>query len=307
MPREIRCVPQGSLVEITTRTFQGRLLLHPSQQVRDTVLGVLGRAQRMYGVVIHTFVFFTNHYHMLVTVNDAKQLADFVCYINGNVARKVSSLIDWENAFWERRYRAIVVSGEEAAQVERLRYLSSHGTKEGFVLAPSDWPGANCIDALTSGSMRLKGTWFNGSEAHLARQRGKKKDAFDFPEDESVVLSPLPCWGHLDADKYRQRIQEMVADIEQQAVEQHRLNETAPTGVQHVFQQDPQTRPRRLKRSPAPAFHTATKEVFKLLREAQAWFIEAYREAAERLRVGELEPSFPEGSFPPALPFVAFA
>jgi REP element-mobilizing transposase RayT len=307
MAREIRFIPQGSLVEITTRTFQGRFLLHPSKQVRDVVLGVIGRAQKIYGVVIHTFVFVSNHYHMLVTVNDAKQLADFAGYVNGNIARKVAPLVGWANTFWGQRYKPVVISGEEAAQIKRLRYLSMHGVKEGFVLDPTDWPGAHCIEALTGGSMKLEGNWFNGTKAHVARQAGKKKDAYDFPEEESIVLTPLPCWSHLDPDEYRRRICEMVADIEKEATERHRLNETAPTGVHFVFRQDPQTRPRKLKRSPAPAFHAASEKAFKLLREAKAWFLAAYREAAAKLRDGEEDPRFPEGCFPPALPFVAFA
>jgi hypothetical protein len=39
-------------------------------------------------------------------------------------------------------------------------------------------------------------------------------------------------------------------------------------------------------------------------REAYAWFVAAYREAAEKLRKGNLGARFPVGSFPPALPFV---
>lgn len=42
----------------------------------------------------------------------------------------------------------------------------------------------------------------------------------------------------------------------------------------------------------------------KGLREAYGWFYAAYRDAAEELRKGDRASSFPERSFPPALPFV---
>jgi hypothetical protein len=40
---------------------------------------------------------------------------------------------------WSQRYQAILVSAEEAAQIGRLKYVLSHGPKEGLVanwLAP---------------------------------------------------------------------------------------------------------------------------------------------------------------------------
>jgi hypothetical protein len=35
-----------------------------------------------------------------------------------------------------------------------------------------------------------------------------------------------------------------------------------------------------------------------------SWFVAAYRSAAEKLKQGDREASFPIGSFPPGLPFV---
>jgi hypothetical protein len=54
MPRPLRFVPGNALVEITTRTLQGRLLLRPSPELNDLVLGIVGRAQDRYGMAIHT-------------------------------------------------------------------------------------------------------------------------------------------------------------------------------------------------------------------------------------------------------------
>jgi len=39
------------------------------------------------------------------------------------------------------------------------------------------------------------------------------------------------------------------------------------------------------------------------LRDAYRRFLGAYRQAAERLRTGALDVLFPEGAFPPALPY----
>ncbi len=59
-----------------------------------------------------------------------------------------------------------------------------------------------------------------------------------------------------------------------------------------------------IKKSPAPLFHTAGRRAYLELREAYSRFVAAFRDAAEKLRAGDRLVSFPEGSFPPALPFV---
>jgi hypothetical protein len=64
-------------------------------------------------------------------------------YVNSNIAREVGDLVGWSGPFWARRYTAIVTSNEEAAQVERFRYILSHGVKENLVERVLDWPGVH--------------------------------------------------------------------------------------------------------------------------------------------------------------------
>jgi hypothetical protein len=54
-------------------------------------------------------------------------------YVDGNIAREIGRLHHWREKFWSRRYRDILVSHEEEAQVARLGYLLGHGVKEGLV------------------------------------------------------------------------------------------------------------------------------------------------------------------------------
>src|SRR3954464_11201076 len=68
---------------------------------------------------------------------------------------------------------------------------------------------------------------------------------------------------------------------------------TDPAEGWHLFPslaQNPLRRPKKTKKSPAPAFH------------AYALFVAAYRDAAEKLRAGVRNVVFPDGCFPPALP-----
>src|SRR5438132_13861522 len=99
--RPLRHVPREKcLFEVTVRTVQARFLLRPSVALNEIILGALGRAQRKYGVEICSFAFASNHFHLLVKVSDAKQLADFMCYLDSNLAREVCRLADWKDKVW---------------------------------------------------------------------------------------------------------------------------------------------------------------------------------------------------------------
>ena len=129
MPRPLRFIPECSLVEITTRTMQGRLLLRPSPELNDLVLGVIGKAQDTYQMTIHAFVVMSNHAHLLVSPSSAQQLARFMQFVNANIAKVVARLHDWPERVWSRRYRAIPVVDDEAAHA-RIRYQLSHGAND---------------------------------------------------------------------------------------------------------------------------------------------------------------------------------
>jgi hypothetical protein len=47
---------------VTCRTVQSRLLLAPRAHVRETVLGVLARAKRMYPLKLIGFAFVSSHF-----------------------------------------------------------------------------------------------------------------------------------------------------------------------------------------------------------------------------------------------------
>ncbi len=304
MSRHLRFVPEGgALVEVTCRTIQGRLLLRPSQQVNDVILGVLGRAQRLYPVDIIGFSFLSSHYHMLLWVENAKQLADFTGYFNGNVARTLGHLTRWTDRLWSRRYKSILISDEEAAQVERLKYVLANGCKENLVASPLEWPGVHCVRALLLGEP-VAGTWQDRTLARNLRLRGKSADPQQAETREAVVLSQLPCWKHLSPESYRARLSALVREIEETAAAERKKKGIEPLGTEKVQAQKPDTRPEPLDKSPAPFIHAATKRVRKALYNAYAAFVAVYREAADKLKKGDPSAAFPPGSFPPHLPFV---
>jgi REP element-mobilizing transposase RayT len=293
-------------VEVTVRTYQSRLLLRPGPAVNEIILGVMGRAQRLYPVRCCSVVFMSNHWHALLQVDDALQLARFMQHVDGNLSAEIGrkEMHDWPNAMWSRRYQSIVVSDEPAAQVERLRYHLAHGVKESLVDRVKRWPGVHFAKAILGGKP-LKGLWFNRTEEFAARNRGEDFGRLKYAEEEELKLSQLPCWADLTPEQYRERIAELVEGIEAETRADREARGIEPLGVEAILRQEPHARPNQTKKSPAPACHAASKEARKKFWESYSAFVAAFREAAEKLRAGEWPVRFPLGSFPPGLPFVS--
>jgi len=113
----------GGLVELTTRTQHGRLLLLPAPKTNDIILGVLGRAQAKYDVTLHAFNFQANHEHIMGTMDDEEQMALFMAYLNGNLAKELGRFHGWREKFWGRRYHSASISLDESDQIRRYQYI----------------------------------------------------------------------------------------------------------------------------------------------------------------------------------------
>ncbi|HKI05005.1 MAG TPA: transposase [Thermoanaerobaculia bacterium] len=303
--RRLRYIPEGgALVEVTCRTIHSRFLLRPSAALNDIIVGVLGRAQRTYPIRICGYSFVSSHFHLLLDVDDALQLSRFMGYLSSNLAREIGRLVDWPDKVWARRYQAIVISGEAAIQAARLKYILAHGVKEGLVEKVTEWPGVHCARALLKGDP-VEGTWFDRTQEYAARRRGEDFDRMRYATTEVLTISPLPCWKDFPEETQRRLAADLVAEIESEAAAHRQRSGKPVLGVPAILGQPPHTRPKHSKKSPAPLFHVLSKAVREELYAGYAWFVAAYREAATKLRDGNRTVSFPVGSFPPPLQFVA--
>ena len=305
MARPLRFIPSHSIVEVTTRTMQGRLLLRPSPELTEIILGIIGKAQDMYGMAIHAFVVLSTHAHFLLSPTGADQLALFMQFVNANTAKEAGRLHQWRDKFWSRRYRSIVVADEKSAHA-RLRYIMAHGAKEGLVAKSADWPGPHCIAALTTGEI-LRGTWFDRSAEFVARQRGENVLPTQFATRFDIKLTPLPCHSHLTPDQRQAEYRRMDAEIQAAAAAENLTRNRKPMGISAIFAQDPHSRPASTDRSPAPLVHASDVEAAAAFRGLYRAFVDAFRAGAQRLRehASALADMFPLWAFPPALPFNA--
>jgi len=302
MSRPLRHIPPGAVVEITSRTIQGRFLLRPSSKLTAVLLGIIGRALALYGVALHAFFFASNHYHLIVTIPNVHVLALFMNYLNGNTAREAGRLHGWKEKFWGRRYRHIEIL-DEAAQVERLDYVLSQGCKEGLVADPREWPGATCVHALLEGST-LSGIWYDRTAEWYARRRGEEFAEETYATKVEFELAPLPCWSDVDSEERRRRVLSMVEDIVERTDRSNRAKNRKPLGAARLLAQHPHDHPESIKKSPAPRCHTTERDLWIRFAEQARAFKEEYRAAAERWLNGVRDVVFPPNCFPPPLTYM---
>ncbi len=277
------------------------MLLRPSEELNEIILGVIGKALTLYHLQLHVVTVPSNHMHLILTTPDIKTMSRFMNYINSKIARETGKLHNWREKFWGRRYRAIPILDDESLVV-RVKYILAHGCKEGLVKKPGAWPGVNCVKTLLEGK-KLEGTWFDRTAEYNARKEGKTFERYEFATKFEVVLAPLSCWDSLNDDERRKRLKNIVDEIECETKERLEKEGTGVLGVKQVLSQPPWERPLKMKHSPAPWCHAADGLTRKLYKLVYRKFVEVYQAAAERLRRGERNVCFPAHCFPPPLAY----
>src|SRR5882724_9150956 len=239
MPRKLRYLPEPrTLVFITCRPVQGRFLPRPGPALNDIVLGTLGRCQRNHDLTLCAVTALSSHFHLLAVVEDTRQIAGFMRDFKSKLAREVNRLTAWQGPVFARRYDMAVVTEEEGAQIERLAYILSNGVKEDLVEHAKDWPGVQSARALLDGEP-LAGHWFERPREYSARNRRLPFERLRFATEETVNLSPIPCWAHLSPDQYRARIAALVESIEATAALQRSQSDRSFLGVEAILAMDP--------------------------------------------------------------------
>jgi REP element-mobilizing transposase RayT len=301
MARKLRYLPhENATFEVVSRAIHGRLLLRPSEKTNSLIRGILGRALFLYPVRLHVFSFVSNHFHLIVTTPDFVTLSSFMCFVCGNIARRVGKHLGWREKFWGRRFSATHIDDDLSLR-RRVRYVLSHGSKENLVLSPRDWPGPSCIGALTRGE-RLFGVWHEEEREYDSRRSGSGRE---HAREYEIGLAPLPGWEELSEGERRARFSRIVGDIERETERRLRREKKTVLGVRRVLEQSPFAIPAECKKGPAPACHARSVRAVREYVEGYREFVARYREASARLVAGGSKGPvyFPEHCFPPGLPY----
>lgn len=291
MARPIRMYEAGVPYFVTVRCLHGRLFLRPSERTNEILGGVLARAARLSGIEVFAFVFASNHVHLLVRGLPAK-FPLFMQHLLANISKKIGALVGWRGAFWERRYSAEPVLDEEAL-LGRIRYILSHGVKEGFVASCREWPGLSSLSMMLDGEPR-RFRWFHWSDRWRERKLGKPCARFDArcSRVEQLDLAQIPHPAFHEADSRRRFLEKLLEAIQEHGAAIHKRFR----GRAWVLAQRPQHRPKRPARTPRPLCHTSSRRLFDEFREKAWGFTVAFLNASERWRAGDFWAPFPMGA-----------
>jgi hypothetical protein len=262
--------------EWTWRVRERAHMLRPDPGCRDRLLGVLGRAQALYGDDFRLYyaTIESTHIHLDTASRDAQVAAAVKCFIATNMAKEIQHLRGGpRGGLWAKRCRAIPVLD---GQVEdRLMYLLAHGYKSNLVARIADWPGLGMLPAVLEGA-KLEGTWYDrdryqrdlrqwrrrqaaikkadgDARRSLRKAQGPKPNLDDYATVYPVTLHPPPGWETLSEAEQRSEWARLVRQAETKYADRRRGQ---PLGLANVLATDPRHTPDKVApNTPAPPVH----------------------------------------------------
>ncbi len=285
MSRPLRFHPRSTTIYfVTDRCFQGRFLLRPSPKANAIIIGVLAHALARFRIQLYAHCFLSNHFHLLLSAPSAAELAAFMQYFKGNLARKLGRLHGWRETFWRGRYHARPVL-DEAAALERMKYIFSNSIKENLVARVRYYPGVHCHHELVDGRT-LRGVWENLT--------AKRRTGRTTLEHHTLRCAKLPALAHLDDYAYRKAMTRSSNEVHEALDPQRKV-----LGQAKILAVHPHSAATELHRRPQPICHTTCAELKRAFKTAYRCFVDAYRQAFEAFREGALATAFPPGGLPP--------
>ena len=249
----------------------------------------------------------SGHLHLVIAARTTYLKGQLKRHFKGNVSVELRDLLEnWSDGVWGKRSKDSAIADD--ALEARLAYISAHGVKEGLVETPGHWPGVQFVRAVTEGKP-LKGVWYDRTKLDaLTRKwerkpldtRGPKPTLQDVAREMELKLDRLPqLEGLSEADHRAWWVDIVAAGVAAYPCE----TRMPPKGVERIMKQDPEARPRRPKRSPAPLIHTGSKERRKVFHANYRAYVEGFYRAQERLTAAIADACFPEeGCLPAGIP-----
>jgi putative transposase len=239
-----------------------------------------------------------NHAHLLLRA-PRDNFAEFMGYLNGQIASNINRFLGRTNQLWSRRYAAAPVL-DEAAELDQLAYLLANPQNAGIAYSIEDWPGLSSAPFLFE-SREQRFLCFNRTAWH---KNGRPKDIGPFLSTVKLKHKLLPQLATLDEQDLRRTLQELIAQklkvtTHSSLHEEDALIRVARRRIQ-ARAAIPTERPVHPKRSPQPLCHTMNPPLYKLYREWYRRFRVAYKESSRQYIQGNTSVEFPPGAFAPS-------
>ena len=282
-----RQVLPGSTYMVTRRCSERRFFLRPSELVNQVFTYCLAYAAQRTGVLIHSWVAMSNHWHAVLTDPHAR-LPEFMECINKLVGKCINAHLGrWESLWSSEHFSAVRLETDETVMA-KLLYTLANPLQDELVESWSQWPGA------------ISGPRACASRAvEVRRPTVFFRDAGQMPKSVRLEATVPPCFGdakkHSFAARLARRLEAREAELREELVAKGRKL----LGREAVLAQDPFDRPKSFepRRGLNPRVACADKwRRVEALSRLKA-FLEAYRRAREAFVSGKRNVEFPAGTY----------
>ena len=302
MPAHLRFQSQAwATHHVVSRCIQGFAFLKPTREIRAITKGVLAYSLEKYQdtIKLHHYVVLSNHFHLLLSSKSSPDLAGFMCFFKGNLARELARIHNWHGTLWQKRYSSEEILDEES-MIEVFKYITQNSVKESLVDHPKDWTGLHGYRQLVMGK-QVSGPWIDRTGYYHSVQRREGKLISEFTSEHKIKLSPPPLWNHLSKPEYKQLCIKLSAEATRDALLKRKSK--ASLGMKMVLSENVR-KVRFTKRGTRPLCRTkcikTLKTYQKLYFEFKAKFQEVSADLRLAIRLGNDTASvcFPIGGVP---------
>lgn len=261
------------------------MLLCPGEQLNEIVRYVLAVAAERFGVLLHSFCFMSNHFHLVLT-DPRRQLPAFEQYFASLIARSCNALHGHWESFWAPGSYSAVVLLDERTVFDKMAYTLANPVSAGLVRRGSEWPGVWSSPNIIGGKPATV-----SRPDHFFRAEGPMPDA--------ACLRVVPPPGVESVEDFRRALKREVQRREDEKAQRLASEHKSFLGVRRVLAQRPLDRPLepepRRKMNPRVACQDEEKrrEAIEKLQE----FVRTYREAWKWFASGLRSVLFPHGTY----------
>lgn len=302
MPAHLRFQSQPwATHHVVSRCIQGFAFLKPTREIRAITKGVLAYSLEQFKdtIELHHYVVLSNHFHLLISAQSSPNLASFMCFFKGNLARELARVHDWHGTLWQKRYSSEEIL-DETGLTEIFKYITQNSVKEGLVDHPKDWTGLHGYRQLVMGK-KVSGPWVNRTAYYHSMQRREGKLIGAFTSEHQIKLTAPSMWKHLSKSEYKKLCSKLSAEAIRDALLKRKSK--ASIGMKMVLSENVR-KPKFTKRGTRPLCRTkcirTLKAYQKVYFEFKAKFQAVSADLRQAIRLGNDTASicFPTGGVP---------
>jgi putative transposase len=131
--------------------------------------GAIVEAAQKYGLLIHAYVWMTNHIHLLATPEQQNSISKVFQSVGRRYVQYFNYTYQRSGTLWEGRYRATVVDSEPYL-LTLMRYIELNPVRAGMVAHPVDYQWSSYA-FNARGESGLNADWLTPHEEYLRLER----------------------------------------------------------------------------------------------------------------------------------------